>query len=115
MTNLLCFSAGSVVNVSQLPSRRQGDFTITPMVLDNSITVFGMSAVLVNPDGISDDWSCSIFLLGKNNDIVAATQPVRSVFVQPFILEYNTDHILVTLLLWEYFSYSYVPHMSIHT
>ena len=97
MTTLLCFSAGSVVNVSPLSLRKQGEFTITPMVLDNSVTVFGMSAVLMNPGEISEDWSCSVFLLGKNSDIVAATQPIRSVFIQPFIREYNTDRLLVYL------------------
>ena len=75
---LLCFFAGSVVNVSLLSSNRQDGITFTPLVLSSSYEVFGLSAVLESVDDTAGDlWSCSIFLVGDNNEIVAISRPVR--------------------------------------
>ena len=79
---MLCFPTGSEVNVTLLSSERQGEFTITPVVLQNTVTVFGVDVVLVNPEGATD-WSCSVFLLGRNKEVIAATEPVRLVDFGP--------------------------------
>ena len=73
---------GSVVSATLLSSSQRGGITFTPVVVSNSTyssEIFGLSAVLESVDGTADAlWSCSIFLIGNNNEIVAATRPVRS-------------------------------------
>ena len=70
---------GNVINVTLLSSSQQGGITFTPVVFNNSSEIFGLSAVLESVDGTADAlWSCSIFLIGNNNEIVAASRPVRS-------------------------------------
>ena len=66
-------------HITLLSSSQQGGFIFTPVVLNNSYEIFGLSAVLESVGGTVEDlWWCSIFLIGSNNEIVATTRPVRS-------------------------------------
>ena len=77
----------NVINVTLLSISQQGDFVFTPLVLSSSYEIFGLSAVLESVGGTAGAlWSCSIFLIGNNNEIVAITRPVRSVCVSMLCL-----------------------------
>lgn len=79
MTHALVCPTETVVNITLLSSSQQESFTFTPVVLSNSYEIFGLSAELESiGDTAGDLWSCSIFLIGPNNETVAITRPVRS-------------------------------------
>ena len=71
---------GSVINVILLSSSQQRGITFTPMVLNKSYEIFGLSLAL---ESIATGavWSCHILFIGNNSEIVAVTRPVRSAIV----------------------------------
>ena len=76
----------NTVSITLLSPRQQGGITFTPVVLNSSYEIFGLSATLENVgDTARDLWSCSIFLI-SNNEIVAITRPVRLVVFQTRVM-----------------------------
>ena len=69
---------GNIVNVTLSSSSQRDGITFTPVVLSSSYEIFGLSAVLESVGGTAGAlWSCSILLIGNNNEIIAITRPVR--------------------------------------
>ena len=62
----------NTVSITLLSPRQQGGITFTPVVLNSPYEIFGLSATLDSVgDTAQDLWSCSIFLIGHNNETVA--------------------------------------------
>ena len=76
----------NTVSITLLSPRQQGGITFTPVVLNSSYEIFGLSATLESVgDTAQDLWSCSIFLI-SNNEIVAITRPVRLAVFQTRVM-----------------------------
>ena len=95
---------GSRVNITPLPPLRKGDITFTPVVLNSnkSISIFGMRATLSHSEeGTSTtDWACSIFLIGKNNEIVAATETTTTRYSSAYVGAVIIVKVVSAAVIW---------------
>lgn len=82
---LSVYPAGSVINVTLLSSRQQESITFTPIVLKKLYEIFGLNVVLESI-GAEAVWSCHIFFVGSNSEIVAITGGTRSAIVMIMII-----------------------------